>query len=174
MSDKYELENVTIRMVTERPLFSSEPMSSPEAAVRVMHNLMKDLDREMFAVINLQADLKPINMNIVSIGALNASIAQPREILKSVVLSNAYSVILIHNHPSGKLKPSPEDINVTGKMMEVLNLLDVELLDHVILGPDDRYYSFREMGTIPLTEKRVWTDEKEIGLKKQRNAVPER
>lgn len=98
---KYKLNQVSIRMVRERPLLSEAPFNSPVSAVKVMNELLKDYDREVLAVVNLQNDMKPINMNIVSIGTLTASVAHPREILKSVVLSNAASVILIHSSPRG-------------------------------------------------------------------------
>ena len=61
----YKLEQVAIRMVKERPLASNEPIDSPEAVIPVMQKLLSDFDREVFAVVNLQTDLKPINMNIL-------------------------------------------------------------------------------------------------------------
>ena len=84
----YKLDQVAIRMVKERPLISDEPVNSPEKVVKLVHELLKDYDREVFAVINFQTNLQPINMNIVSVGALNASMVHPREMLKSIVLSN--------------------------------------------------------------------------------------
>ena len=170
----YKLDQVAIRMVKERPLLSEEPLSSPDAVVRVMNSLLKDYDREVFAVVNLQSDLKPINMNIVSVGTLNASMVHPREVLKSIVLSNAASVLLVHNHISGSLRPSQEDINVTGKLMEVLNMLDVKLLDHVIPGTGDRYYSFSERAVMPVMSDRKWRTEDEINLKAQKKPELER
>ena len=140
----YKLDQVAIRMVKERPLLSDEPVNSPDKVVRLVHELLKDYDREAFAVINFQTNLQPINMNIVSIGALNASLAHPREILKSVVLSNAAAVMLIHNHPSGMVRPSEEDRTVTAKLSQLLNLMEVNLIDHIILGPEEQYYSFHE------------------------------
>ena len=82
----YKLDQVAIRMVKERPLISDEPVNSPEKVVKLVHEFLKDYDREVFAVINFQTNLQPINMNIVSVGALNASMVHPREMLKSIVL----------------------------------------------------------------------------------------
>ena len=140
----YKLDQVAIRMVKERPLISDEPVNSPEKVVKLVHEFLRDYDREVFAVINFQTNLQPINMNIVSVGALNASLVHPREMLKSVVLSNASAVMMIHNHPGGTMRPSNEDITVTARMAEVLKLMEVDLLDHIIVGPDDKYYSFYE------------------------------
>jgi hypothetical protein len=150
----YKLDQVGIRMVKEPPLYSAEPVNSPQAAVRLMSETLKGYDREVLAVVNLRNDLKPINMNIVSIGTLNQSLAHPREILKSIILSNAGSVMLFHNHPSGNLTPSPEDVSLTDRMAKICELLGTPIVDHIIIGNDDRYYSFRENSilTVPALE----------------------
>lgn len=158
----YKLDQVAIRMVKERPLISDEPVNSPEKVVKLVHELLKDYDREVFAVINFQTNLQPINMNIVSVGALNASMIHPREMLKSIVLSNAAAVMMVHNHPSGQVQPSAEDISVTAKMSQLMKLMEVSLLDHIILGPGEQYYSFHESdikalnGEIPVKKDRGW------------------
>ena len=140
----YKLDRVAIRMVKERPLLSDVPVNTPDSVVKLIQELLKDYDREIFAIVNFQSNLQPINMNIVSIGALNASLVHPREMLKSVVLSNASAVMMIHNHPGGTMRPSDEDITVTARMAEILKLMEVDLLDHIIVDPDDKYYSFYE------------------------------
>ena len=131
---KYKLDRVAIRMVKERPLLSDTPVHSVDDAIRVMHDLFKDMDREVAAVVNFQTDMRPINMNIISMGALNAAMVHPREVMKSVILSNAAAVMLVHNHPSGRVQPSAEDRKVTAKVSEILNLMDIQFLDHIILG----------------------------------------
>ena len=84
---KYEFENVSIRMVKEPPVLCDEPVNSPERAVEVMYDLLHDLDREMLVVVNLRTNCKPINMNVASIGTINASVSAPREVLKSAEIS---------------------------------------------------------------------------------------
>jgi DNA repair protein RadC len=69
----------------------------------------------------------------VSIGSVTASILMPREVFKSAILANAVSVILCHNHPSGDLTPSREDISVTKKLIETGELLGIKVLDHLIV-----------------------------------------
>ena len=84
-------------------------------------------------------------MNIVSVGALNNTEMQAREVFKSSILSNAAAFILVHNHPSGRLIPSKTDKISTQRMREAGNLLGIELLDHVIVGDKQgKYFSFRE------------------------------
>ena len=144
MTEKsYTLDKVAIRMVKEPPLYSSTPVRSPDDAVRLVSEMLKGYDREVFCLVNLRNDMSPINMNIVSVGTLNASIAHPRDILKSPVLSNAASVMIFHNHPSGNLIPSREDIMTTDKMIKAYRLMDIQVLDHIIIGPDRQFYSMR-------------------------------
>lgn len=146
----YKLDRVAIRMVKEPPLYSSEPLRSPEAAVKVIADMLRQYDREAFCIVNLRNDLSPINMNIVSTGTLNASLAHPREILKSAVLSNASATMLFHNHPSGNLTPSREDIEITDRMSQLFAMAEMPLLDHIIIGNGDQYYSFKENSIMPI------------------------
>lgn len=125
-------------------LYSSEPLCSPQDAVRVIADMLEDYDWEAFCIVNLRNDLSPINMNIVSTGTLNASLAHPREILKSSVLSNASAVMLFHNHPTGNLTPSREDTEITDRMNQLFTMIEIPLTNHIIVGNDDRYYSFNE------------------------------
>ena len=149
---QYELENVSIRMVKEPPLLSDKPISSPGRAVEVLYDLLHDMDREYLITVNLKADMTPINMNIASIGTINASLGSPRELLKTAILSNAAAVMILHNHPSGSLKPSQADINLTDKLIRAFSMMDIQIMDHVILGPERQYYSMRERGTFPIPE----------------------
>ena len=148
----YKLEQVGIRMVKEPPLYSSEPITCPDDAVRIIADTLRNYDREVFCVVNLRNDMKPINVNVVSVGTLNASLAHPREILKSTILSNAASVMLFHNHPSGNLMPSQEDISMTARMQEICSLLGTPVQDHIIVGNGDRYFSFREHEILTIPE----------------------
>lgn len=105
------LSQVSIRLVQESPLLSDESINTPEQAVKVLGEWLEGMDRELVCVLNLQADLKPINMNIVSMGALNEAQVHPREVMKSAILSNAACMMSLHNHPSGSLKPSKEQFH---------------------------------------------------------------
>lgn len=158
----YSLDKVAIRMVKEPPLYSSTPVRSPDDAVRLMAEMLKGYDREVFCIVNFRNDMTPINMNIVSMGTLNASLVHPREILKSSILSNAAHVMAFHNHPSGSLSPSQEDIQITDRLQKLLDLAGIPLLDHIIIGNGDRYYSFRENQTLPVSENRFATAPEQI------------
>ena len=164
MADK--LEQVAIRMVEQPPLYSKEPMNNPDTAIRVMNEFLSQMDRELFCIVNLQADLTPINMNIVSVGSLNEALINPREIFKSAILSNAHSMMLIHNHPSGNLTPSTSDIQTTARMQELGELMGISLVDHIITGRDGNYYSFRDKGEFPDSRIRFSTRVEDIDLTK--------
>ncbi len=145
----FKLDVVSIRLVKDAPVFSRTKITNPETAIEALGNIMSDLDREVVAIVNLKSDGTPINVNFASVGTINGALAEPRELLKSSILSNAANVIMVHNHPSGCLDPSKTDIAITNRMIEVFSLMGIPLLDHVIVGGDNRsFYSMHEKGTV--------------------------
>ena len=126
-----KIKQVSIRLVKERPLLSEEQLISPEKVAMVVGDYIRDLDREALCVINFNSKLQPINFNLVSIGAVDTTIATPREILKSAILSNAANMMVLHNHPSNILEPSKEDIRTTSKLVEICNLVGIPLLSFI-------------------------------------------
>lgn len=132
--NEYKLDLVSVRLVHDAPLLSDHKIDSPKAAVQVMGEFMSEVDREVMCVINLRSDGTLINGHIASIGALNQTLASPRELLKAAILSNAAQMILLHCHPSGSLVPSKEDIDVTNRMIEICDLIGIPLADHIIIG----------------------------------------
>jgi len=104
-----------------------------------------DFDRERFYSICLDSKNQIVHCEEISLGTPSNTIAHPREIFKSAVLSSSSGIILTHNHPSGNPSPSPEDYFLTERICECGDLLGIEVLDHVIIGGDS-YYSFRDSG----------------------------
>lgn len=99
--EAFKLDVVSVRLVkAKEPVESDEQLTSPEAVVRALAGEMAWYDREVVGVINFDTKMRPVNVNFVSAGALDYSLAHPREILKSAMLSNAASMMMIHNHPS--------------------------------------------------------------------------
>lgn len=147
----YQIPEVQIR-IKEGPttLYSEDPISSPESAARLIGDrLLRDMDREYLIAVSLNNHLQPINYSIVSIGTINQAPASPKEICKSLVLSNAAEFMLMHNHPSGDVEPSNEDRALTAKMVQVGQLIDIPLIDHVIIGGGNgAYYSFAAHGSL--------------------------
>lgn len=155
MGKGHKLENVAIRMVKAPPLYSSEPLKTPMDVVRVLGKELETYDREVLCVVNLRSDLAPINMNIVSMGSLNASIMTAREVFKSSILSNAGFIMMVHNHPSGNLMPSRNDMAVTKKIEKAAELMDIPLVDHIILGRCGEYFSFRSNGLMEADKEKL-------------------
>ncbi len=99
MSDELKQVDVRLKLVEGNGVYSDKPITNPEEAISVMADVMAGLDREEVCVINLDSKGHPINFNVVSIGTLNSSFVSGRELFKSAILSNAASMILLHNHP---------------------------------------------------------------------------
>ena len=138
-----ELNVVNIRLVKEPSIISEEPVRCSDDASRLIRELLSGFDREVFAILNLASDGKPINMNVVSIGTLNASLVSPREVFKSSILSNAACFIAYHCHPSGNPKPSLEDFEATQRLREAGAILDIKMADHIIVACGrDKTFSF--------------------------------
>lgn len=104
-------------------------------------------EQEQFYCIYLDASKKIIEEKLLFIGTANYSLVHPRDIFKEAYLLNATSIICVHNHPSGEVKPSKEDINLTNRLKEIGVLFGIRVIDHIIIG-DDKYYSFLENGKI--------------------------
>ena len=134
--EQYQLPEVEVRLKLREGdmLYSSLPISDPDAAVRVMKDALKDLDRETVCVVNLDNHLRPINYNIVSVGGLDMAIVPTQNIFKTAILSNAASIMLLHTHPSGVAVPSREDNETTRKLLRACKMMDIPLTDHIIIG----------------------------------------
>ena len=110
--------------------------------------------QESFWIICVNQKNRVISRHMTSLGTANSTLAHPREIFRPAFLTNCTSIICAHNHPSGDLAPSGADITLTKILKEAGKILDIQLLDHVILGQIDcdplnrGYYSFREAGII--------------------------
>jgi DNA repair protein RadC len=120
---------------------------SPKDAALYMMGEMRALKQEHFVCLFLNMKNHVIGKETVFVGSLNSSIVHPREIFRSAIKRSAASIICLHNHPSGDPTPSPEDIQVTKRLVEAGELMGVDLLDHVIIG-DQEYISLKEKGLI--------------------------
>lgn len=106
-------------------------------------NLFINETQENFYALYLNTKMELISYKLLFKGTINTSVVHPREIFRHAFLESAYSVIVIHNHPSNNTTPSNEDIELTNKLFEIGNIMSIPLLDHIIIGKDN-YYSFYE------------------------------
>ena len=136
---------VSLKLVKESSvLYETRTIRSPYDAYKLIKNFLIDSDREKFVVACLDTKNQPVNISVVSIGSVNSAIVHPREVFKVAMLSNASKIICFHNHPSGNLKCSKEDENITNRLKECGEILGIELVDHIIVGDNDKYFSFKE------------------------------
>lgn len=117
-------------------------LSSSDLAQRLMLE-MGDEPQEKLVALYLNTQNRVIEQRTIFVGSVRRSLAEPREILHYAVKNMATSVIIVHNHPSGKAKPSRNDDEVTRKFIASCKVLDIVPLDHIIVGKDE-YYSYRE------------------------------
>lgn len=110
-------------------------------------NIIGDKKQEYFYTIYLDSNKRVIKDKLLFIGTLNHSVVHPREVFKEAYLVSASSFICIHNHPSGNVLPSGEDISITNKLKEIGMMMGIPLVDHIIIGLE-KYYSFFENGDI--------------------------
>lgn len=120
---------------------------SPSDVAKVFITKLGHLKKEVFAVALLDSAGKYMLSEEISVGILNASVVHPREVFKAAIRHSAASVILVHNHPSGQLVPSAEDLKITKQLVEAGNLMDIKVQDHLIVTHDS-YISLKEEGYI--------------------------
>lgn len=102
---------------------------------------------ERFGIVLLDGRHQLIRERILSIGSLDAVMAHPREVFRDALAAGAAGVVVFHNHPSGDPGPSPDDVQITHRLVTAGRILGIELVDHVIIG-DARYFSMREFGSL--------------------------
>lgn len=141
------IQIVSLKMVRGSTiLYEVRNISSPKDAAGLGQRFLEEADREQVIVCCLDNKNAPINLNVVSMGTLNTSLIHPREVFKTAIMSNAASIVLFHNHPSGDPEPSQEDISITKRIADAGTLMGIELLDHIIIGLEGRYLSLKEQG----------------------------
>jgi DNA repair protein RadC len=137
---------VSLKLVKESSmLYKKRSIKSPEDGYNLLKQFLGNVDREHFVVVCLDTKNQPTSINTCHIGSLNASIVHPREVFKSAILSNAASIIITHNHPSGDPTPSREDIEVTKRLAEAGSIIGIDVLDHLIVC-EDKFVSLKDKG----------------------------
>jgi DNA repair protein RadC len=121
-------------------------ISSPADVDGLLRGRIANRDRENFVAVLLNTKNEVLEISTISIGTLSNSLVHPREVFKPAVRASAASVVLAHNHPSGKVEPSREDREITGRLVDAAEILGIEVLDHVIVG--DGYFSMKERGML--------------------------
>ena len=128
-------------------LLQKDLVSSSTDIARYLQTKLKDYRHEVFAILFLNRANKVNHFEIVSEGGITGTVADTRIILRKALEEDAVSVVLCHNHPSGSLKPSRADEDLTKKIKEAARFFDIAVLDHIIVS-DSGYYSFADEGLL--------------------------
>ena len=138
---------VRLKLIREAGFLTQSKVESPEEAYEVFRQFLgEEMDREHLALLCLDTKNRPTAVQIIAVGTLDSVLIHPREVFKTALLANAASIICAHWNPSGDPAPSPEDLKITYRLMQVGELMGIKLLDHLILGAADYYLSMKECG----------------------------
>jgi DNA repair protein RadC len=133
---------MTYDIISTRKFKKEINFQKPEDIVSFLKRYTK-LEQEMFLVITLNGVNDVIRIHITTIGLINKTIINPREVFTRSLKDNSSSIIIVHNHPSGHSKPSKDDEEITQRMYDSSKILGITLLDHLIITKND-FYSFRQ------------------------------
>lgn len=147
-----EIVDLASRIIFRR-LKREGKISSPRSTVDFLKLKLGSYEREVFSIIYLSNNNEIIEYKELFFGTINSASVYPREVVKDVLRVNAASVILAHNHPSGSVEVSTADKLITGKLIKALSLIDVEVLDHLIIG--NSYVSFAELNLLAQLKQEV-------------------
>ena len=142
-----------VALVRDRSVsFEQCRLSNSAQAQPIIRKLIEEhgqSDREQFCILLLNAKNEMIGLNIVSTGSVSSAQVCPREVLKPALIASASAILISHNHPSGDISPSPEDLAITEKIVQAANIIGIQVFEHLIISMfDDRYYSFADNGII--------------------------
>ena len=138
------------RLVTlvpeERP-----QITGPDAVYALLRGQMSLLEQESVRVLQLNTKNRVLGISQVSLGSLNSSVVRVGEVFRDAIRQQAAAIVLVHNHPSGDPTPSSEDVGITRKVVEAGQLLDIDVLDHIVIGRP----SASSVGWVSLRERRL-------------------
>jgi DNA repair protein RadC len=120
---------------------------SPRDVFKLVKSKILHYAKEHFVVLSFDSRNRFLGMDTISVGTLNANLVHPRETFESAIRRHAAQVVLAHNHPSGELEPSEDDLEITKRLVEAGKILGIELLDHIIITKDG-FLSFKDKNLI--------------------------
>lgn len=150
LTDNQIIERAREILRAKNERVGDKKMTNPRHVRDLLDRHFFGVDREEFAVIFLDSQHGVIKVETLFKGTINKSAVYPREIAKRALELNAAAIIIAHNHPSGEVEPSRVDFSVTDRIVQSMNLLDINVLDHFVVDPycKNEAYSFAENGRI--------------------------
>lgn len=143
----YRTRTVDDDGITGRQITSPAAGAQLAAALPINGATLADCPVEHFGVLILNTKHRVTAFKIVSVGTLDACIVHPREVFRAAIEANAAAIVVFHNYPSGDPEPSPDDRQLTERLVAAGAVLGIEVLDHLVIGHDGRYRSFQELRT---------------------------
>ncbi|MBX7046969.1 MAG: DNA repair protein RadC [Ignavibacteria bacterium] len=122
-------------------------VTSSSIAAELARNQIEDFNIENFIILSFNSRNKLVAAEVSTIGTLTSSLVHPRETFKAAIRNHAAKIMIAHNHPSGETDPSDDDIKITKRLSEGGKILGIELIDHIIVTPDD-FFSFKDEGLL--------------------------
>lgn len=153
IKDKVYAMNELARRMYERKLENTSPsIRKPEDCFNAVYNYMKscqyDMLKEHFMIVCLNIKNRVLAVKEVSCGSMTASVVHPREVFKTAIKNTSGAIILAHNHPSGDVTPSENDIEITKQLVKCGKIMDIPVLDHIVLSDYGKYFSMKEEGVL--------------------------
>lgn len=140
------VREIGLRQLREK-IIGQNFVRSPQAVTDYLTASLRDQKREIFKVIFLDKGLRILGERDLFFGTIDEAAVHPREIVKAALESHASSLVLVHNHPSGKVEPSREDYEITQKIKAACQTVSIRVLDHIIIG-ENQYFSFSERNSL--------------------------
>lgn len=135
-----------------RPVDTDPPLpdrlTEPKDAAQLLCRLLGAEAIEVCGVLCLSTSHHLLAYHELTRGTIDATIVQSRDVLRTALLAHAAAIIIGHNHPSGEVRPSADDVVVTQRLSAATQLMGIELMDHIIVSAEGRYYSFKESGLL--------------------------
>jgi len=142
----FAVREIGLRQLREK-MIGQNFVRSPQAVTDYLTAALRDQKREIFKVLFLDKSLRISGERDLFIGTIDEAAVHPREIVKAALEFHASSLVLVHNHPSGKIEPSREDYEITQKIKAACQTVSVRILDHIIIG-ENQYFSFSERNSL--------------------------
>lgn len=139
----------------EQRLVGRDYLSSSQKVMAYLRHHLENSAKEIFKVIHLDSANGVISLEDCSEGTVAGAFIHPREVIERALVLKAVGLVFVHNHPSGRTKPSPEDYRLTKQLLHAAYLVEMKVVDHLIIGKEGDYHSFRDAGSLARYEKEI-------------------
>ena len=126
---------------------ATEQKATDHSEVAKIFKDIQNIAQETFQILTINTKNHIIDRHMISLGLADACLIHPREVFRAAIYDSAYRIICVHNHPSGDITPSAEDIRITRQLIDASKIVEIPIIDHIIIGKD-KHLSMRESGLV--------------------------